>query len=218
LRAPARLRITADRRHWIHRRSTAKRNHLPRSDKYTAALESTRAAAAIAPRRLKISPHWESRILRVDDADLAVAKVLRLFAPPVPRPAIGVDPAARVALSPTSSRRRCRPLFLHRSTITPGSRCVIHANVFIGDDVSLGENCEVFPGVVIRERITIGNRVVIHAAVSSHRRLWLSLGRASTPEGPQVGTVIIEDDVEIGSCVCIDRAKFSATASDGEQK
>src|SRR6476660_3096681 len=62
------------------------------SDQYVPALESTQAAAAIAPRRLRIPPAWESRVLRVDDADFAVAKVLRLFAPPLPRPPAGIDP------------------------------------------------------------------------------------------------------------------------------
>ncbi|HEY8746920.1 MAG TPA: UDP-3-O-(3-hydroxymyristoyl)glucosamine N-acyltransferase [Tepidisphaeraceae bacterium] len=183
------------------------------SDKYSAALESTRAAAAIAPRRLKIPPAWESRILRVDDADLALGKVLRLFAPPVPRPAVGVDPLARisssaelgpdVAIGPFSSIGQ-------RSRL--GRGCVIHANVFIGDDVSLGENGEIFPGVVIRERITIGNRVVIHAgSVLGTDGFGYRWDGRQHQKIPQIGTVIIEDDVEIGSCVCIDRAKFSAT-------
>jgi UDP-3-O-[3-hydroxymyristoyl] glucosamine N-acyltransferase len=183
------------------------------SDKYVGALESSRAAAAIAPRRLKIPAAWESRSLRVDDADLAVAKVLRLFAPPTPRPPIGVDSSARVVESANLHPEVAIGPFTsvgQRSRLARG--CVIHANVFIGDDVTLGEDCEIFPGVVIRERITIGHRVIIHAgSVLGTDGFGYRWDGRQHQKVPQIGTVIIEDDVEIGSCVCIDRAKFSAT-------
>jgi len=183
------------------------------SDQYVAALESTKAAAAIAPRRLRIPPAWEPRVLRVDDADLAVTKVLQLFAPPVPRPPAGVDQLARVA--PTASlgpNAAVGPFTSIGQRTKLGRGCVIHANVFIGDDVTLGDDCEIFPGVVIRERITIGNRVIIHAgSVLGTDGFGYRWDGRQHQKVPQIGTVIIEDDVEIGSCVCIDRAKFSAT-------
>jgi UDP-3-O-[3-hydroxymyristoyl] glucosamine N-acyltransferase len=69
------------------------------SEQYLPQLEQSRASAVIVQRRLKVPPQWEPRSLRVDDADLAVAQVLALFAPPVPRPSPGVDPTARVAPS-----------------------------------------------------------------------------------------------------------------------
>jgi len=182
-------------------------------DKHVPALESSNAAALIAPRRLRVPPSWESRVLRVDDADLAVAKVLRLFAPPVPRPPAGIDSMARVASSASLGADVAIGPF---SSIGQRSRlgrgCVVHANVFIGDDVTLGEDCELFPGVVIRERITIGNRVIIHAgSVLGTDGFGYRWDGRQHQKVPQIGTVIIEDDVEIGSCVCIDRAKFSAT-------
>jgi UDP-3-O-[3-hydroxymyristoyl] glucosamine N-acyltransferase len=183
------------------------------SDQYVPALESTQAAAAIAPRRLRIPPAFEARVLRVDDADLAITKVLRLFAPPIPRPAVGTDPFARVAPSAALAPDVAIGPFSsigQRSRI--GRGCVIHANVFIGDDVTLGEDCEIFPGVVIRERITLGSRVVIHAgSVLGTDGFGYRWDGRQHQKVPQIGTVIIEDDVEIGSCVCIDRAKFSAT-------
>src|SRR5207244_7080643 len=78
--------------------------------------------------------------------------------------------------------------------------------------VTIGDDCELFPGVIVRERITIGSRVTIHAGsvlgTDGFGYRWD--GRAHV-KIPQIGTVIVEDDVEIGSCVCIDRAKFSAT-------
>ena len=61
------------------------------SDKYVPQLQFTKAAAAIVQRRIKVPPEWEARCLRVDDADLAVANVLQLFAPPIPRPPAGIE-------------------------------------------------------------------------------------------------------------------------------
>jgi UDP-3-O-[3-hydroxymyristoyl] glucosamine N-acyltransferase len=182
-------------------------------DQYVPALESTKAAAAIAPRRLRVPPAWESRVLRVDDADLAVARVLRLFAPPVPRPPVGVDQLARIAATASLGPEVAVGPFSSIGQRTRlGRGCVIHPNVFIGDDVTLGDDCEIFPSVVIRERISIGNRVVIHAgSVLGTDGFGYRWDGRQHQKVPQIGTVVVEDDVEIGSCVCIDRAKFSAT-------
>jgi UDP-3-O-[3-hydroxymyristoyl] glucosamine N-acyltransferase len=84
--------------------------------------------------------------------------------------------------------------------------------VCIGDQVSMGDDCELFANVVVRERITIGNRVIIHAgSVLGTDGFGYRWDGTRHVKIPQIGTVIVEDDVEIGSCVCIDRAKFSAT-------
>jgi len=93
-----------------------------------------------------------------------------------------------------------------------GAGSVIHPGVYIGDDTTLGEQCEIHPNVTIRERVTLGNRVIIHAGsvlgTDGFGYRWDGQKQAKIP---QIGTVIIEDDVEIGSCTCIDRAKFSTT-------
>jgi UDP-3-O-[3-hydroxymyristoyl] glucosamine N-acyltransferase len=183
------------------------------SDAYVKQLAQTQAAAVLVHRKVHVPPGAKPAILIVDDADLAVAKVLELFAPPVPRPAVGVDPAARVDPTATISQGASIGPFTYvgaRSVIGRGS--VLHAGVFVADDVTVGENCEIFPHVTIRERITIGSRVIIHAnsvlGTDGFGYRWDGRQHAKIP---QIGTVIVEDDVEIGSCVCIDRAKFSAT-------
>jgi UDP-3-O-[3-hydroxymyristoyl] glucosamine N-acyltransferase len=95
---------------------------------------------------------------------------------------------------------------------TVGRGTVLHAGVYIGDDTAVGDDCEFFPHVVLRERLTIGSRVVIHAGsvlgTDGFGYRWDGTQHAKVP---QIGTIIVGDDVEIGSCVCIDRAKFSAT-------
>jgi UDP-3-O-[3-hydroxymyristoyl] glucosamine N-acyltransferase len=149
----------------------------------------------------------------VDDADLAVAMVLKLFAPPVPRPPVGLDPLARIDPSASiGSGVAIGPFVIVGAGAKVGSRTVLHAGTYIGDDSVLGEDCEFFPHVVVRERVTIGNRVVIHAgAVLGTDGFGYRWDGRQHQKVPQIGTIMIEDDVEIGSCACIDRAKFSTT-------
>jgi UDP-3-O-[3-hydroxymyristoyl] glucosamine N-acyltransferase len=183
------------------------------NEQYAVQLPSSQAAAAIVQRRIKVPPQWESRILRVDDADLAISQVLKLFAPGVPQPPFGVDPAARV--DPTASlgeRVSVGPFVVIGARTRIGNDTVLHAGVVLGDDVMVGDACQIFPNVVIRERISIGNRVIIHAgSVLGTDGFGYRWDGRQHQKVPQIGTVIVEDDVEIGSCVCIDRAKFSST-------
>jgi UDP-3-O-[3-hydroxymyristoyl] glucosamine N-acyltransferase len=183
------------------------------SDAYAKRLPASRAMGAIVHRKVHAPPDYAGVILPVEDADLAVAKVLELFAPPVPRPPAGVDPMARVAASAQLGEGAAVGPFAfvgERTRIGRGS--VLHPGVYVGDDVVIGENCELFPQVVVRERITIGSRVTIHAgSVLGSDGFGYRWDGTRHAKVPQIGTVIIEDDVEIGSCVCIDRAKFSTT-------
>src|SRR3954451_1521849 len=183
------------------------------NDRYLGEFTKSKAAAVLVQRRVKLPVDAPRPILIVDDADRAMAKVAELFGPPVPRPAEGVDPAARVAASAELGARVAIGANVHvgdRSRIGAGT--ILHAGVFVGADTVLGENCELFPNVVVRERCTLGNRVIIHAcsAIGSDGfgYRWDGTKHAKIP---QIGTVHIEDDVEIGSCSCVDRAKFGVT-------
>jgi UDP-3-O-[3-hydroxymyristoyl] glucosamine N-acyltransferase len=183
------------------------------SDAYLPELASTQAAAVIVQKRVKLPATWTRPALVVDDADLAIAKILKLFAPPVPRPPAGVDGAARVAGSASlGAQAAIGPFVFIGERARIGARTVLHPGVYIGDDTSIGDDCELFPSVVLRERVTVGNRVVIHAgSVIGSDGFGYRWDGSRHAKIPHVGTVVIEDDVEIGSCVCIDRAKFSAT-------
>ncbi|HEX5243064.1 MAG TPA: UDP-3-O-(3-hydroxymyristoyl)glucosamine N-acyltransferase [Tepidisphaeraceae bacterium] len=183
------------------------------SEQYLPLLQSTKAGAIIVQKRVKLPSTWTRPALMVDDADLSIAKVLRLFAPPVPRPTLGVDAMARVEGSATLGEGVSLGPFVyvgHRARI--GSRVAIHAGVYIGDDVVIGDDCEIFPHVTLRERVVLGQRVIIHAgSVLGTDGFGYRWDGKQHQKIPQIGTVIVEDDVEIGSCVCIDRAKFSTT-------
>ncbi|HWE03220.1 MAG TPA: UDP-3-O-(3-hydroxymyristoyl)glucosamine N-acyltransferase [Tepidisphaeraceae bacterium] len=183
------------------------------SDAFVHELAQTRAAAIIAQKRVKLPATWTRPALIVDDADVAVAKVLALFAPPIPRPPAGVDRMARVDASATLGEGvAIGPFAFVGARARLGARSVIHPGVYVGQDVSLGDDCELFPNVTIRERVTLGHRVVIHSnsAIGADGFGYRWDGQRHV-KVPQIGQVIIEDDVEIGACSCVDRAKFSAT-------
>lgn len=129
----------------------------------------TRAGAVLIQKKIKLpdaSKFSQPRpaVLLVDDADLAMARVLQLFSHPIARPAPGIDSMSRVdptaQIGPDVS---VGPFACIGKRAKIGRGSIIHAQVFIGDDVSIGEACEIFPNVTIRERISIGNRVIINA-------------------------------------------------------
>jgi UDP-3-O-[3-hydroxymyristoyl] glucosamine N-acyltransferase len=94
-----------------------------------------------------------------------------------------------------------------------GSGSIIKANVVIGDDVEIGSDCIIYPNVVVYDGAKIGNRVIIHACAVIGSD---GFGYSRTTDGvfhkiPQIGGVIIEDDVEIGANSAIDRAALDWT-------
>lgn len=184
------------------------------ADAFAKGLAETHAAAVVIGRRVRLpSPPPIAPIIVVDDADLAVAKVLAALAPPIPRPPAGVDASARVAASATLGEGTAvGPNVIVGERVALGRNVVLHAGVFIGDDVCVGDDSALFANVVVRERIAIGSRVTIHAgSVLGTDGFGYRWDGRQHVKVPQIGTVTIEDDVEIGSCVCIDRAKFGTT-------
>lgn len=93
-----------------------------------------------------------------------------------------------------------------------GDNSVIMPGVFIGENTRIGRDCLIYPNVTIREGITIGDRVIIHAGtVIGSDGYGYVFEKGEHYKIPQVGGVIIEDDVEIGSNVSIDRATLGNT-------
>ena len=183
------------------------------SEAFLKAFQATRAGAVLVHKSIAVGDGARTPVLRVEDADLAMLKVLEAFAPPRARPAAGIDPAARIDASAKIGVEVSVGAFSIIGARTRiGDRTVIHPQVYIGPDVEIGQDCEIFPQVTIRERIQIGSRVIIHAGsvlgTDGFGYRWDGTRQAKVP---QIGTVVIEDDVEIGSCVCVDRAKFSVT-------
>ena len=94
-----------------------------------------------------------------------------------------------------------------------GARTVVRAHVTIGDGVVLGDDCLLHPHVSVRERVTLGHRVVVqdHAVIGSDGFGFASDASGQMVKIPQVGTVVVGDDVEIGVSTAIDRPPIGAT-------
>ncbi|UCD30459.1 MAG: UDP-3-O-(3-hydroxymyristoyl)glucosamine N-acyltransferase [Planctomycetota bacterium] len=179
-------------------------------EKYIPQLKTSKAGAVVVSEQFGETP---MPAILVADPMLAVAVILERFAPPIPRPKVGVHPSAQVARTAGLGKEvAVGPNVVVGDGTRIGDRVVLHANVFVGNDVKIGDDCELWPGVVIRERCILGNRVAIHPNTTigsdgygyqfvegKHRKI------------PQIGSVEIADDVEIGANCAVDRAKFGIT-------
>ncbi|MGN6507705.1 MAG: UDP-3-O-(3-hydroxymyristoyl)glucosamine N-acyltransferase [Tepidisphaeraceae bacterium] len=183
------------------------------ADKYVGEYKKTKAGAVIASKKVKFPIRPDVPVLVVDDADLALVKVLELVAPPIPQPAAGVHPSAHVSPdAQVGEHPSIGPNVVIGARTRIGKNVRLHPNVVIADDCVIGDDCTIFANVVLRERVTLGNRVTIHAgAILGTDGFGYRWDGTKHAKIPQIGTVVVEDDVEIGSNTCIDRAKFNET-------
>ncbi|HKC63329.1 MAG TPA: UDP-3-O-(3-hydroxymyristoyl)glucosamine N-acyltransferase [Pyrinomonadaceae bacterium] len=98
-----------------------------------------------------------------------------------------------------------------RSSVGAGTE--IHAGAIIGEEVSIGRDCVIHPNVVLYDNVTLGDRVILHAGVvvGADGFGYVPDEQNFRHKFPQIGTVVIEDDVEIGACTCIDRGALGST-------
>ncbi|MCG3179901.1 MAG: UDP-3-O-acylglucosamine N-acyltransferase [Phycisphaerae bacterium] len=148
----------------------------------------------------------------VDDPVAAFDQILAMFPTPRDVPA-GVSPAAHVDPSAKLAEGVCvGPGAVIQSGCQVGAGTVIWSSVFVGRDCRIGGDCVLHPGVVLREQTELGDRVVIHSnsTLGADGFGYRQAGGRHV-KVPQVGRVVVGDDVEIGANVCIDRAKCGAT-------
>lgn len=188
-----------------------------RSKQFLAAWAQSRASCALLPKDLEPllpTPVTQGRaLLLVDDADLALNKVLELFAPPPPPPAPGVhasaviDPSARIAPGV-----RVGPLCVIEAGAIVENGAVLTAQVYVGAKARIGEGSVLHAGCRVMDRCVIGRRCILHAGSVIGAD---GFGYRPTPAGlskiPHIGDVTLGDDVEVGANTCIDRAKFGST-------
>ena len=178
--------------------------------KYAAALRETRAGAVILGEEADAAP---CPMLRTKNPYLAFARAVALFADGW-KPAPGIHPLASVSESAQiAADAGVAPFVVVGDGARVGARTLLLPHVVIGREAQVGEDCFIHAGVSLRERVVIGNRVVIQdgAVIGSD-----GYGFARDPDGshhkiPQVGGVVIEDDVEIGANTTIDRPAVGET-------
>jgi UDP-3-O-[3-hydroxymyristoyl] glucosamine N-acyltransferase len=183
--------------------------------RYAQQWSGCRAGAVLAARDLALQPSNGQAIIRVDYVDAAVIRVLEALAPPAVLPQLGIHPSAVVEPTATLGENvRVGPLCYVGGHSRIGDGAVLHANVMVLDECSIGAGTVLWSGVVIRERCSIGPRCILHPNTSIGAD---GFGYRPAPDGrgvvkvPQIGTVVIGEDVEIGANTCVDRAKFGTT-------
>jgi UDP-3-O-[3-hydroxymyristoyl] glucosamine N-acyltransferase len=184
-------------------------------ERYAAMWPQSLAAAALVPRTLELSPSDGQAMIRVDNVDRAVIRVLEALAPPAVKPDSGVHPSAVVESSAVLGTGVCiGPQCYVGHHVRIGEGAVLHASVTVLDESVIGAGTVLWSGAVVRERCTVGARCIVHANATIGAD---GFGYRPAPEGgglvkvPQIGRVVVGDEVEIGASTCIDRAKFGAT-------
>jgi len=176
--------------------------HLPR-------LETSRAAAVLLA---ESSPATRRPALRTSNPSLTLARALGVFHPPqfgVP----GVHPTAVVSADArVDGTASVGPLCVLAPGAEVGAGTTLDAQVFLGVNVRVGRDCRLFPQVTVREGTELGDRVVVHSgAVIGADGFGYARDGARYVKIPQIGRVVLEDDVEIGANVAIDRATLGTT-------
>jgi len=178
--------------------------------KYAPFIDKTGASAIITSRDVKEA---SKPIIRTQDPSLAFARIVTLFAPVRPRQHKGVHPSVILGKNVSIGKGvDIGPYTVIEDNVSIGDNSVIYSGCFIGSDTRIGRDCLIYSNVSIREGVSIGERVIIHCGtVIGSDGFGFATINGVHHKIPQLGTVVIEDDVEIGSNVAIDRARFDKT-------
>lgn len=184
--------------------------------RYLPALKVSRASAAlVSPDFSAVDEiHSEMALIRVENPTLAFSSVIRHFGPPSREFVPGVHPSAIVASDVEFDPQRVSigPGAVIESGVRLGHGSSIHAGAFIGHGVVLGSDCVIHSQVTVHQRCVLGNRVVIHSStVIGADGFGYQFVHGRHIKIDQIGIVQIDDDVEIGACSTIDRARFGRT-------
>jgi UDP-3-O-[3-hydroxymyristoyl] glucosamine N-acyltransferase len=179
------------------------------NEEYFARAEQSAATAVIAGKKFSSA---KKILIHVPNARVAFAKAVALFFPE-PQFAAGIHPTAVIAATAQiDSSAHIGPHCVVGERVKIGARSVLQAGNFVGDDSRLGDDVNLFPNVTIYPRGQIGSRVRIHASsvIGSDGYGYVQDGGIHR-KVPQIGKVIIGDDVEIGAGVTIDRGALGST-------
>ncbi len=182
--------------------------------KYRAQVADSQATVLLLPLDYPGEPKPEQVFLFVENPSVALAKVCaRIEATLWPKPAPGIHPSAVVAptarIDPTA---HIGPLCVIEDGVLVGPRSVLQASVFVGREARIGEDCFVMPGCVIASTCSLADRVRLQpGVVIGSDGFGYEFVQGRHEKVPQIGTVEIGDDVEIGANTTLDRARFSRT-------
>jgi UDP-3-O-[3-hydroxymyristoyl] glucosamine N-acyltransferase len=182
--------------------------------KYNDYLYTTKASLIIVNESLELEKNITATLVRVKDAYTAFATLLTTYQNLKAQQRKGIETPSYIA-----------------NSATIGADVFVGAFAYIGEKVNIGNNTKIFPGAYIADNVSIGNNTTIHAGVKIYEDCVIGndviihagtvigsdgFGFAPQPDGsyqkvPQIGNVIIEDQVEIGANTTIDRATMGST-------
>ncbi len=182
--------------------------------KYEKFWETSKACAAVVNEDISIEPGENRAFIKVKNADLAMSQVLELFAPPTPIFSTDIHQTAVIDASAIiGNGTRIGAGCYVGPKVQLGENVTIYPNVTILDECTIGNNTTIWSGSVVRERCHMGNDCIIHpnATIGAD-----GFGFRPDPERglvkiPQIGNVVLGNNVEIGANTCVDRGKFSST-------
>ena len=178
--------------------------------KYAKFLKETKASAVLVPKG-----EWDSpaALIVVEDPYFAFTQVLQKIFPLALDQPLGIHPTAVLGENVTIGEDVSIGAFVViENNARIGDGTTIFPFTFVGRNSQIGEKCTIYPNVSIRDRIQIGNRVIIHSGtVIGSDGFGFAFRNGIYHKIPQIGIVIIEDDVEIGANCAIDRAALDKT-------
>ena len=163
------------------------------NSKYESLLETTKASCVLVAENF--DSDIETTLIKTKDPSYAFAQVLNVLNPELNKKLEGIHPKAVVD-----------------KTVQLGKNVAVGACAVIGENVKIGDNCIIYPNVTIYNGAQLGNNVIIHAGtVIGSDGFGYATIDGEHKKIPQLGIVVIEDDVEIGANVTIDRARMDKT-------
>jgi UDP-3-O-[3-hydroxymyristoyl] glucosamine N-acyltransferase len=179
---------------------------------YTPHIYRTKASIVIVNRSFVAEHPVSATLIRVEGADIAFAKLLEVYNQ-IKNEKKGISKLSSISESvKMGTDVYVGDFAVLGENVTLGNNVKVHAQVFIGDNTMIGDNTTLFPGVKVYSDSKIGNNCIFHAGtVIGSDGFRFNQQDGKNVKVPQIGNVIIGDDVELGANCTVDRATFGST-------
>ncbi len=183
--------------------------------KYLKQWDDSKASAAVINQEFTLEPGENRALIKVKNADLAMAQLLELFIPDAPIFDEPIHPTAVIhATAKIGTNTKIGAGCYVGAYAEIGNDVTLYPNVTVLDQTKIGDHTVIWSGAVIRERCIVGHHCILHSNATIGAD---GFGFRASADGkglvkiPHIGNVVLGNYVEVGSCTCIDRAKFSST-------
>jgi UDP-3-O-[3-hydroxymyristoyl] glucosamine N-acyltransferase len=181
--------------------------------KYEHYIYDTKASIVLVNRTFNPTKPVQATMIKVDDAYQAVASLLQMYDDMKPKPT-GIEEPSFISKSSKIGKDPYIGAFAYiGSNVTIGDNVKIYPHAYIGDNVTISDNSIIFSGVKIYESCKLGKNCTVHAGsvIGADGFGFAPSGDNDYKKVPQIGNVVLEDNVEIGANSCIDRATMGST-------